>query len=118
MKNLPPKKERTVKKPWGSYVILEKHPGFWLKKLFINKGELLSLQSHGKRSEIWVVLKGKVAVQKGEKRFVLSVGEFLKIEAKEKHRIKGLSQACILEVAFGATKERDIIRYEDKYNRH
>ncbi|MBT9169314.1 MAG: Mannose-1-phosphate guanylyltransferase 1 [Syntrophomonadaceae bacterium] len=108
---------KMIKKPWGGYAFLEKRPTYWIKKLFINKGEELSLQSHKERYEIWTVLEGRISAQKGNNRFVLNKGEFLKIDKEEKHRISGLTKSCILEVAFGKPKERDIIRYEDKYGR-
>lgn len=108
---------RIVKRPWGDYLVLEKQPTYWLKKLFVKKGEALSLQAHQGRYEIWIVLEGKIYVQKGTSRFILSEGEFLKVHKREKHRISGLAKSCVLEVAFGELKEKDIIRYEDKYGR-
>lgn len=106
-----------VKRPWGEYQVLEKTSEYWLKKLFINKGEQSSLQSHKNRDEIWIVLHGRIKAQKGEVSFILNEGEFLKIGKEEKHRIYGLTNACILEAAFGQPRERDIIRYEDDYGR-
>ncbi|MFH1990446.1 MAG: phosphomannose isomerase type II C-terminal cupin domain [Patescibacteria group bacterium] len=106
-----------VKKPWGGYLILEKHLNHWLKKLFINKGEQLSLQSHKNRYEIWIVLRGKIRVQKDGAFSILQKGEYSKINKGEKHRVYGLTNAVVLEAAFGKLKEKDIIRYEDKYGR-
>lgn len=117
MKYTTQKNHRIVERPWGGYLILEKHPTYWLKKLFVNKDESLSLQSHKGRCEIWVILEGKVSVQKGSRQFILEAGEFLKINVGERHRINGLAKSCILEVAFGILKEGDIIRYKDKYGR-
>jgi len=107
-----------VKKPWGGYLVLEKYSNaYWLKKLFIHKGEELSLQSHQNRSEIWIVLKGRIRVQKEDSFSILRKGEFIKINKKEKHRIYGITNAQVLEVAFGKVEEEDIIRYQDKYGR-
>ncbi|MDP3004340.1 MAG: hypothetical protein Q8N43_02450 [Candidatus Azambacteria bacterium] len=111
------KGHKFVKKPWGGYLILERRSSYWLKNLLVNKGEQLSLQSHRNRYEIWVILHGKVRVQKGSVFSVLQKGEYLKINKKENHRIYGLTNARVLEVAFGQLKEGDIIRYEDKYGR-
>lgn len=111
-------KNRTlVKRPWGGYQILEKTPEYWIKKLFINKGEQSSLQSHENRDEVWVVLKGSIRAQKSDSSIILNVGEFLKIRKGEKHRIYALTNACVLETAFGQPREKDIIRYEDEYGR-
>jgi len=117
MKSVSRKNHRVVKKPWGGYLILEKRPDYWLKKLFVNKDESLSLQSHKGRHEIWVVLEGRVSVQKGGRYLILNKGESLKINKEEKHRISGLNKSCILEAAFGQLEEKDIIRYEDRYGR-
>ncbi len=109
---------KLVKRPWGQYLILEKHPNYWLKKLFINKSEQLSLQSHKHRYEIWIVLSGKIRVQNGSvAKLILKPGEYLKINKNTKHRICGITAAVILEAAFGKPQEKDIIRYEDKYGR-
>ena len=110
-------KNKTVLKPWGKYVILEKKRDYWIRKLFVRQGERLSLQSHKGRFEIWIVLSGRVEVIKGSSHLLLKKGEFLKIDKKEKHRITGLKESWILEAAFGQPKEKDIIRYQDKYGR-
>jgi mannose-1-phosphate guanylyltransferase/mannose-6-phosphate isomerase len=106
-----------VNKPWGDYLVLEKHPSRWLKKLFVSKGEQLSWQSHKNRFEVWVALQGKIRVQKGSASFVLQKGDYLKIRKKEKHRIFGLTNANILEAALGQPKESDIACYQGKYGR-
>jgi len=41
----------------------------------------------------------------------------VKINKGEKHRILGLEKSCVMEAAFGRPRERDIIRYKDKYGR-
>ncbi len=109
---------KPVKRPWGQYLVLEKHSSYWVKKLFINKSEELSLQSHKYRHEIWIVLSGKIRVQNGSAtKLILKPGECLKINKNTKHRIYGLTKAVVLEAAFGKPQERDIIRYQDKYGR-
>ena len=110
-------KSKTVSKPWGRYVILEKSPNYWIKKLVVRKNESLSLQSHRGRTEFWLILSGKVEVIKGKSRRFLKAGEFVKIGKKEKHRITGIKNSEILETAFGQVAERDIARFEDKYGR-
>ena len=65
----------------------------------------------------WIVLQGKIKAQKGDDSFILNEGEILRIGKEEKHRIYGITNACVLEAAFGQPRESDIIRYEDKYGR-
>ena len=106
-----------VIKPWGEYIVLEQNDGYWIKKLFVKEGARLSLQSHRDRAEIWVVLSGKIETTKGDSRAELGEGEYIKIEKNEKHRIAGIADSWILEVAFGDAREDDITRFEDDYGR-
>lgn len=110
-------KKSVVKKPWGSYEVLEKKPGFWIKKIFVKAGKRLSLQSHKGRYENWIVLFGEVSAVKGSQNFIIKEGDCLRIEKEEKHRITGIKNSCMLEVAFGKLSENDITRYEDDYGR-
>ena len=110
-------KSITVFKPWGRYEIIDKKPRFWIKKLFINQGERLSLQSHQYRDEYWLVLDGKIKAINGPDQLILSPGEQLKVNKGVKHRIVGLTNACVVEIALGLVKETDIIRYQDEYGR-
>ena len=110
-------KNKTILKPWGGYIVLEKKKGYWIKKLFVRRGARLSLQSHKHRSEIWIVLSGLVEAIKGSSRLKLKKGDFLKINKNEKHRMTGLKNSWICEVALGKARERDIKRYQDDYGR-
>jgi len=110
-------KNKTILKPWGKYIILEKKQDYWIKKLFVRQSEKLSLQSHKNRFEIWIVISGRIEIIKGNSRLLLKVGEFVKINKKEKHRITGLKDSWILEIAFGQMRENDIIRFKDDYGR-
>lgn len=111
------KARTTVIRPWGRYVILEKKEGYWIKKIFVRKGGALSLQRHRDRSEIWIVLSGKVRVTVGNAHRTLETGDCARIHKREKHRITGLQPSWILEAAFGRARERDIIRLDDLYGR-
>lgn len=110
-------KNKTILKPWGKYVILEKKKDYWIKKLFVRQDKKLSLQSHKNRFEIWIVLSGRIEVIKGNLHLFLKEGKFLKINKKEKHRIIGLKDSWILETTFGQMRENDIIRFKDDYGR-
>lgn len=114
MKN---KISKFVRRPWGGFEVVEQRSNYWLKKLYVKAGEAFSLQSHKHRLEIWVVLKGRIKAVKGKRSLILKVGDSIAILPKEKHRILGVTDACIFEAAFGKPLENDIIRYEDKYGR-
>jgi len=107
----------TVKKPWGYYIIIIKKQNYWVKKLVVKKNQRISLQSHKEREEFWIVLSGKIKAVKGNSKIELKKSNSIKIDRGEKHRIEGVVNSEILEVAFGNVKERDITRYEDDYGR-
>lgn len=111
------KNNKKVNKPWGSYTVLDKTDNYWIKKLFIKKGERLSLQTHEKRSEFWTVVSGKIKATKGDRILNLEEGDSLAIKKQEKHRIKGIEDAVVVEVSYGKVEEGDITRLEDDYDR-
>ncbi|SVE42486.1 uncharacterized protein METZ01_LOCUS495340, partial [marine metagenome] len=51
-----------VSKPWGSYQVIEEGEKYRIKRIIVNPGGKLSLQSHQHRSEHWVVVKGEAEV--------------------------------------------------------
>ena len=113
-------------RPWGVYYVLEDHNHFKVKKIVVNQGFRLSLQSHKHRSEHWVVVSGtaSVEVHKGEIekdwKFELMPNESCYIPATKKHRLanNGKVPLVIIEVQVGEyTGEDDIERYEDDYSR-
>ncbi|MFA6254285.1 MAG: cupin domain-containing protein [Candidatus Paceibacterota bacterium] len=111
------KKNKTVLKPWGKEIIIEKRSDHWIKKLVVRQDAELSLQSHQDRTEIWIVLSGKIKVIKGSKQQTLKEGDFIKIDKKEKHRIIGLQDSVVLETALGRVRQNDITRFKDDYGR-
>jgi hypothetical protein len=56
-------------------------------------------------------------VQIATKKHKAKKGEIVFIPKHTKHRITGISSACIFEVSFGKISEKDIIRYADDYGR-
>ncbi len=107
-----------TQKPWGSFYDFAENKGKWhLKALIIKKGQSLSLQKHNKRSELWIVVEGKIIVQKNKKKYTLSSQESIFIDKKEIHRIEAISDAVVIEVSFGNHDEADIIRFADNYGR-
>ena len=83
-------------------------------------GKKLSLQSHNKRSEHWVVISGVASVIKGDKEFTLHKDESTYIPIKVKHRLtnKSKSLLVIIEVQTGKYfGEDDIKRFDDIYGR-
>ena len=107
-------------RPWGNFEILSEDDGYKVKKILVNPGAALSLQSHEHRSEHWVVVEGsaKVSVDGVEKS--LSVGESIYVPVGSVHRLENPNRdpLLIIEVQTGAyLGEDDIKRYEDLYAR-
>lgn len=110
-----------VYRPWGKYEVLIDNPaGHKVKKITVFPGASLSKQSHQRRSEHWVVVKGTAGVINGESRLTLKENESTYIPAGAIHRLSnpGASNLEIIEVQTGDyLQEDDIVRYEDDYGR-
>ncbi len=109
-----------VYRPWGKYEVLIDQPNHKVKKITVYPGAKLSLQSHNKRSEHWVVIKGVAGVVNGENYLVLRENESTFIPQQNRHRLenRGDVDLEIIEVQVGSyLEEDDIVRYEDIYNR-
>ena len=112
---------RTVIRPWGSYTVLEDHvSGYKLKRIEVNPGSSLSLQSHQHRSEHWVVVSGTATVTRGDVIATVAKNESTYIPIGEKHRLAnhGIIPLQIIEVQVGDyLGEDDIERFGDDYGR-
>jgi len=111
---------RKVYRPWGWYDSIESGENFQVKRLHINPSAKLSLQSHQKRSEHWVVVNGIATVIKGDEIFILKKGESIFIPEKVKHSLANAYNESleVIEVQSGTyLGEDDIIRFEDIYGR-
>ncbi len=111
-----PKEER----PWGYFEVLLDLPHTKVKRLVVNPGQRLSLQSHKLREEHWVIVSGPARVTLNQQVRDFNYGEHVYIGRGVKHRLAAPgSQAIeIIETQIGEDfPEEDIIRYEDDYNR-
>ncbi|RST72445.1 mannose-1-phosphate guanylyltransferase/mannose-6-phosphate isomerase [Candidatus Aquarickettsia rohweri] len=107
-------------RPWGYYENLVISRGYKIKKIIVNQGGKLSLQSHDFRSEQWTVIKGIATVTIDEKVFQLTKHQSTFIPVKAKHRLENCHDEIleIIEIQIGEKLiESDIHRYEDIYER-
>ncbi len=91
-----------------------------IKRVSVPPGRRLSLQMHHHRSEHWVVVKGTAEVMIGEKTFLLKNGQSTYVPAGTVHRLAnpGLLPLELIEVQIGEyTREDDIVRFEDDFDR-
>lgn len=107
-------------RPWGYFEILDEGDGFKVKRIGVNPGGVLSLQSHKHRSEQWVVASGIALVVKDDETLTLKSGEAVFLPLGCRHRLANRQKQplLIIEVQKGDyLGEDDITRYEDVYGR-
>jgi mannose-6-phosphate isomerase len=107
-------------RPWGSFHVLDEQPGFKVKRIAVNPGGRLSLQSHKHRAEHWTVAGGVATVTVGKTVGKLNPSQSVDIAKGEIHRLEndGAELLHVIEVQFGDyLGEDDIVRYEDIYSR-
>ncbi len=109
-----------TQKPWGCFEILNSGNNYLLKKITVNPGGTLSLQSHKHRSEHWIVAEGEAEVTLNNQVLYLKVNENIYIPKGAIHRManKKNIDLVIIEMWYGDyLDENDITRYEDIYKR-
>jgi len=110
-----------VYRPWGSYESIDSGSRHQVKRITVNPGSKLSLQSHFHRAEHWVVVSGTARVTVGAEETVLGENQSVYIPLGETHRLEnpGRIPLELIEVQVGSyLGEDDIVRYEDVYNRN
>ena len=111
---------REVHRPWGSYDSIDMADGFQVKRIKVKPGARLSLQSHERRAEHWVVVRGTARVTRDNDVFELFANQSAYIPIGAKHRLEnpGSEMLELIEVQSGDyLGEDDIVRYEDVYGR-
>jgi mannose-1-phosphate guanylyltransferase/mannose-6-phosphate isomerase len=107
-------------RPWGWYETLTRAPRFQVKRIMVRPGGKLSLQSHTRRAEHWVVVAGIARVTLGERVEDLGADQSCYVPLGERHRLEnpGAEELHLIEVQSGEyLGEDDITRYDDVYAR-
>lgn len=107
-------------RPWGKFEILRDQEYYKSKVIRVDAGQKISYQSHAKRAEHWIIVKGEAVVILNDKEVPLKTGEHIFIPQGAKHRIINNSNAAVefIEVQVGSYfGEDDIVRYSDDYGR-
>lgn len=108
-------------RPWGWFESLIMQGRFQVKRILVEPGESLSLQSHHHRSEHWIVVNGTARVTIDDEVKLITEGESVYIPCGAIHRLEnpGKLPMVLIEVQTGPyLGEDDIVRYEDRYSRH
>lgn len=111
---------RSSLRPWGSWTLLMKCPGFQIKSIDVTPGKRLSVQSHNRRSEHWIVIEGEASVLRGDDEITLHANESVYLPAGIVHRLENRETGPlkVIEVAVGDyLGEDDIVRYSDDFGR-
>lgn len=107
-----------IQKPWGGFRQFTKDAPTTVKLIIVKPNEILSLQSHKKRSEFWRVVSGSGFFEVNGLGTEVKAGDEMEVALGAKHRMAGGADGMeILEISFGEFDEEDIVRYEDKYGR-
>lgn len=107
-------------RPWGALEAIDAGKRYQVKRITVNPGGKLSLQSHIHRSEHWVIVSGTARVTVGEETRLIGENQSIYIPLGMKHRLEnpGRIPLELIEVQSGAyLAEDDIIRHDDVYGR-
>lgn len=108
------------RRPWGRWSVLAVDSGYAVKRIEVEPGQILSLQTHRHRAEHWVIIDGEAAVTIGDTTTRQCAGSAAFIAAGAAHRIAnvGARPLVFIEVQVGdRLEESDIVRLEDTYGR-
>ncbi len=108
-------------RPWGRFEVLKDETYYKSKVIRVEPDQKISYQSHSKRAEHWVIVKGEALVILDDKEVVVKQGEHIYIPKNSKHRIMNRTQSVVefIEVQVGSYfGEDDIVRYQDDYGRN
>jgi mannose-6-phosphate isomerase-like protein (cupin superfamily) len=109
-----------VRRPWGSVRTLGRGEGWQVKRIAVKAGGRLSLQTHAKRAETWVVASGRAIVTVDNETRTLQLGDSVHIPLGAVHRLEnpGPEPLDLIEVQQGSyLGEDDIVRLADIYGR-
>ena len=107
-------------RPWGWFESLAMGEGFQVKRINVKPGAALSLQSHERRSEHWIVVEGTARVTIDDTVQTMAEGQSVYVPLGARHRLEnpGEFPMVLIEVQIGTyLGEDDIVRYEDLYAR-
>ena len=107
-------------RPWGWFESLILSDSFQVKRISVNPGAALSMQSHEYRSEHWIVVEGVAKVTIDDQVKFVEAGHSVYVPLGAIHRMEnpGLESMVLIEVQIGSYfGEDDIVRYADAYAR-
>ena len=107
-------------RPWGWFESLAIGERFQVKRIHVQPGAALSLQSHRHRAEHWIVVEGAAKVTIDDRVELVGENQSVYVPLGAVHRMEnpGKVPTVLIEVQTGSyLGEDDIIRFEDVYAR-
>lgn len=102
---------KNVEKAWGEEIWLVNSDRYCAKFLMLNKNAESSYHMHKTKEETFISLKGYVLLTVEVKTYILTpFTQPITIEAGDKHKFLGLSEAVILEVSTHHDED-DVVRF-------
>ncbi|MDE1856665.1 MAG: phosphomannose isomerase type II C-terminal cupin domain [Candidatus Micrarchaeota archaeon] len=108
---------KTDTRPWGMFEQFNQNSECTVKLIHVKASKRLSLQYHNHREEYWRIISGRVRVTIGDMTTEAGPGESFHVPLKTRHRLEGVTDATLLEIAKGRFDEDDIVRIEDDFGR-
>ena len=108
------------RREWGEFHVLESTPDWKVKRIEVLPGKRLSYQTHERRSEHWLVVRGRARVTLDGREFDLDPGQSVDIPRGAAHRVAnpGAEPLTFIEIQTGDYfGEDDIVRLEDDFGR-
>jgi len=87
---------KEVKKVWGKELWVENRE-YCGKKLLLNRGFRCSLHHHKKKEETFYLIRGKILMEVGDKKWIMKPEDSVYIPPNTWHRFTGLTNAQIIE---------------------
>jgi len=120
----------TDKRPWGKYTVTAVTKDVTNvtrceKEIVVYPNNILSLQSHKCRAEVWTVIDGVLTVIIDGRVLELYEGDTVTVPINALHCMANLQKpltdntpvVIVKEIQTGICKEADIVRYADAYGR-
>jgi len=115
-----PESDRHERRAWGEFFVLEDHPSWKVKRIEVLPGKRLSYQTHARRSEHWMIVRGRALVTLDGVERELVAGQTVDIPQGAAHRVAnvGPDPLTFIEIQTGDYfGEDDIVRLEDDFGR-
>ena len=90
------KKIKIVSKVWGCEEIIV-NKDYCGKKLLLNRGFRCSLHHHKKKDEVFYVIRGRVLMEVGDRKWIMKPEDSVHVPPNTLHRFTGLTDAQIIE---------------------